>query len=259
MIKSGIYIWKNKINEKVYIGASSNLRKRKLQHLRLAANGSHYEFHKAIREIGVDNFVFEILEYAEENKLGVREKFWIKKFDSINSGYNTSDQYNSISFNPNLKKIIKNLSEKASKRKWIKKDGLQKSVYLDEVNSYIGEGWKLGRLSFSDEHINEIRKSVTGFRHTDEAKEKCRTFLDRNHSEETRNNMSKKLMGRYSLKWYIEKYGKELGTEKYNLHQKNNSESKLGKIWISRDEKTKQINKEDYEKYQLDGWHKGRK
>jgi hypothetical protein len=258
-MKSGIYIWKNIINNKVYIGATSNFKKRKNEHIRKSINGSHYEVHKAIKDIGIDNFLFEILEYVEESKLGEREKFWIKKYDSINNGYNTLDGYNSISSNPNLEIIKKNIGNKASKRKWIKKNGIQKSVYLDDLEYYLAEGWEFGRIPFSQDHIKQISKSVTGFKHTDEAKEKCKTFLGRSHSEKTRNEMSSKLMGRYSLKWYIEKYGKKQGTEKYNLHQKNNSKSKLGRIWINKNGKTKQIDKIHYGKFISDGWNKGRK
>jgi len=255
----GIYIWTNKINGKVYIGSSDNIRKRWMQHIATAKNGSNYKFHEAIREFGPENFDKEILELTDKNALGKKELLWIEKYDSIRTGYNVATGYNSISSNPNFESIKKNLSEKASKRRWIKKGRIQKSVYPDEVDFYISDGWELGRLSFSEDHINQIRQSVTGFKHTDEAREKCKTFLGRSHSEKTRNGMSSKLMGRYSLKWYIEEYGKKQGIEKYSLHQKNNSKSKLGRIWIHKNGETKQIDKIHYEKFISDGWNKGRK
>lgn len=260
-MNKGIYIWKNKINDKVYIGASSNLRKRKFQHLKLAENGSKYEIHKAIRDLGKENFIFSILEFVEEeSKLEIRENYWIEKYNSIELGYNTSKGYNSISFNNNLDSIKINLSEKASQRKWIKKDNIQKSVYLEEIETYLSNGWELGRVKFSKIHKKQLSESHKGIKLSNEAKDKLsKLWSGRNHSEETKKKMSDKLQGRYSLDWYIKKYGESEGIKKYTKHQKNNSESKKGNIWINKKGQQKQIKKNQYEKYKSNGWKKGRK
>ena len=36
------------------------------------------------------------------------------------------------------------------------------------------------------------------------------------HTEESKNKMKEKAKGRFSLPWYVERYGEEQGTEKYN-------------------------------------------
>jgi group I intron endonuclease len=36
------------------------------------------------------------------------------------------------------------------------------------------------------------------------------------HTEESKNKMKEKAKGRFTLPWYIQKYGEELGTQKYN-------------------------------------------
>lgn len=259
-MNSGIYIWKNSINNKVYIGATTNFKKRKQEHIRKSINGSQYEIHKAINEIGIDNFQFEILEYVNESYLAEREKFWIKKYDSINTGYNTLDGYNSISFNPNLEKIKDKIRKKASSRKWIKKGGTQKSVYTAEIDLYLKEGWELGRIPFSEEHLDQLSKSHIGIGLSEESRKKCGDiWRGRTHSEKTRQLMSKKTKGRYSLEWYIKKYGDEIGRKKYESHQYKLQKGRNGRVWINKNGKTKQIDKIDYEKFISDGWNRGRK
>lgn len=62
----GIYKFQNKINNKVYIGQSVNIKQRKYQHFSSAynekANDYNSQFHQALRKYGVENFSFEILE-----------------------------------------------------------------------------------------------------------------------------------------------------------------------------------------------------
>lgn len=88
----GIYKYTNKINQKSYIGQSIQIEVRKQQHLQASYNKKHINyysnFHKAIREFGIENFNFEILEECEEEKLNEREVYWIAYYDSYNNGYN---------------------------------------------------------------------------------------------------------------------------------------------------------------------------
>jgi group I intron endonuclease len=220
----GIYIWKNKINGKVYIGCSSNIKKRWGQHIQWSKNGSNYKFHQAIREFGEENFekeILEILELSEINQLETKEKDWIKKYNSIEDGYNVNFGYNSISFNPNIENIKKNLSEKASKRNWIYKDNIQKSIYKEELEKYLSLGWIKGRPKFSIEHIKELKESHLGITLSDISKEKLSIlWKDRHHTEETKKMMSKKLMGRYNKEWYIKKYGEAEGIIRYKNHHR---------------------------------------
>lgn len=92
MKKCGIYIIKNNVNNLVYIGQSVDIQCRWNAHLR-SAKGFHKQdentkIHKAMREIGIKHFYYEILEECPYNKLSEREIFWIKKFNSYNNGYN---------------------------------------------------------------------------------------------------------------------------------------------------------------------------
>lgn len=92
MKKSGIYIIKNKVNEKVYIGQSVDISARWCAHKNAAKNlntkNNNTAIHKAMFELGIENFYMEILEECSYEKLSEREIFWISQYNSYNNGYN---------------------------------------------------------------------------------------------------------------------------------------------------------------------------
>ena len=65
----GIYKFTNKINRKVYIGQTSNITRRFYEHLRR----TDQQIDQAIQKYGVNNFLFEILEECEIEKLNERK------------------------------------------------------------------------------------------------------------------------------------------------------------------------------------------
>lgn len=88
MVKS-IYVIKNTINDKVYVGQAINPHRRFVQHL---CNGNrsldNLPIHLAIKKYGKQNFYYEILEENIEN-YDEKEAYWIKKLNSISpNGYN---------------------------------------------------------------------------------------------------------------------------------------------------------------------------
>lgn len=83
----GIYCWKNKQNNKRYIGQSVNIERRKQQHIS-GAGKYNTKISQALYKYGINNFDFEILENCDLESLNEREQFWINHFDSIKNGYN---------------------------------------------------------------------------------------------------------------------------------------------------------------------------
>ena len=158
MDNTGIYKIINIINNKIYIGSSVNLYKRKKEHFNKLKKNIHKNIHlqSSYNKYGEENFIFEIIEYIEDKYLLIgREQYWINEFKSYNrdNGYNickiagntlgykfTEEQKN------NLSKV------KKGKTTWIKdkKLSLETKIKMSEA--------KKGKV-FSSEHKEKIKKS----------------------------------------------------------------------------------------------------
>lgn len=92
MKQCGIYIIKNTINDKVYVGQSTDISMRWWAHKNAAKRPSRQDantdIHSAMRELGVENFYMEVLELCKYSQLSNREKYWIKHYNSYYNGYN---------------------------------------------------------------------------------------------------------------------------------------------------------------------------
>lgn len=90
-----IYIIKNSVNKKVYIGQSKNPAKRWLSHIyntKYEAKVGKFDqaIHRAMSEIGIEKFHYEILESQISNP-DEREQYWIRYYKStIPNGYNVT-------------------------------------------------------------------------------------------------------------------------------------------------------------------------
>ena len=91
-LQSVIYKIVNNINNKIYIGKSSNIKRRLSQYSYMLKfnllHNSHLQ--SSILKYGRENFTFEILEFSNEENLNNREKYWIDFYKSYNPkfGYN---------------------------------------------------------------------------------------------------------------------------------------------------------------------------
>ena len=112
-----IYIIRNLINHKVYIGQTKNFLRRKAGHLYAARKGGLCLIHCAFRKHGIENFIFELLEECEDEHVDEYEKFWIAHYESTNrdKGYNIQSGGHGMYVTKSL--TIEKLSE-ALKRRW---------------------------------------------------------------------------------------------------------------------------------------------
>lgn len=74
-----IYKVINNVNDMIYIGATNNLHRRKIEHKRHASKDGGY-FHEDILKFGYDKFHYEIIEECEPCELFEKEKYYIKLY-----------------------------------------------------------------------------------------------------------------------------------------------------------------------------------
>ena len=86
-----IYIIRNTINNKVYIGQTThNAEHRFNVHLNCARNTKYTsKLYRSMREVGLHNFYVETLKVCNNNELNEYERKYIDKFNSIREGYNS--------------------------------------------------------------------------------------------------------------------------------------------------------------------------
>lgn len=87
-----IYIIKNTVNSKVYIGQTrTSVEQRWKEHLRHAQYGDQI-INRAMKKYGIDKFYIETLEICDIKLLDYREMYYIDLYDSTNKskGYNVS-------------------------------------------------------------------------------------------------------------------------------------------------------------------------
>lgn len=93
--KCGIYCISNLVNNKVYVGSSTELKMRWFSHIRELNFGRHRNDHlqKAWNKYGKDSFCIEVLEICDGKDLvdlANKENYWMEVLDSLNrdKGYN---------------------------------------------------------------------------------------------------------------------------------------------------------------------------
>ncbi len=92
-IKCGIYLIRNNINNKCYVGQSINIMRRWWEHKSRAfdCNNNCYDkpLYNAIRKYGIEAFSLEILEECSEDQLNEKEYYYIQKNHAlVPYGYN---------------------------------------------------------------------------------------------------------------------------------------------------------------------------
>lgn len=126
-----IYKYTSKTTKKSYIGKSMKYRfeYRQKQH---KEDSSNTHFARAKRKYGYDDFELTILEdNIPKELLSEREKFWIKEYDSVENGYNST--YGGEGGNTYIKKSKKELDEiKAKISKANKLNNGNKGQYVGE-------------------------------------------------------------------------------------------------------------------------------
>lgn len=88
----GIYYIKNTLNNNMYIGQSVNIKARFCAHRSSLKNNKHYneKLQEDFNKYGMDIFELGILEECESEFLDELEQYYIKKYNTVESGYNNA-------------------------------------------------------------------------------------------------------------------------------------------------------------------------
>jgi len=91
-IKTGIYKITDIETGKIYVGQSVNISDRFKNHIKagLGIDSSNNKLYSTMKEHGVENFYFEVLEECERALLNEKEKFWIDFYQSESFGMNST-------------------------------------------------------------------------------------------------------------------------------------------------------------------------
>lgn len=79
----GIYLVTNKINGHQYVGQSTDIKRRWMEHKCPSSIANDRTINKAYRKYGFDNFEYRVIEECSEEMLDEREMFWIKKLHPV--------------------------------------------------------------------------------------------------------------------------------------------------------------------------------
>jgi len=147
-----IYKATNKINKKSYIGYTSNLQRRKLEHKKCALSNRYPNnvFHKAIKKYGYDNFEWEVIFESEDKNLTLKiiEPFFIASLRYLGECYNLAKGgEGNTSSRTQKQKIEHSQRMKGRKHSQTHRDNLSKS---------------LKNRVFSEEHKRRISESKKG-------------------------------------------------------------------------------------------------
>lgn len=85
-----IYTITNKINGKIYVGKTKNLKDRWENHCSNVGK-KRRPLYDGMLHYGIDNFVMEVVDTTTEDKIDELEKIWIEKLETINTGYNLTE------------------------------------------------------------------------------------------------------------------------------------------------------------------------
>jgi group I intron endonuclease len=245
---SGIYLIKNIVNNKIYIGSAVDISNRWRRHKRELRKGKHHNILllRAWCKYGEQSFTFEILEeVSNSDHLLAYEQVYLDYYKSYeeDKGYNICK----VAGSPFGTKLSEETRRKIS-------EANKGHIVSEETKKKIGEA-NSGR-KLTEEHKDKIRKINIGKKHTEETKRKMsEAGKGKTFSEETR----RKLSEAGKDKTFSEEHKKKLSEahkgkiRKINIGKKHTEETKRK---MSEAKKGKMLSEEHKKK--LSEAHKGK-
>lgn len=90
--KSGVYVIKNSLDSRIYVGSSLDMYSRLQTHKKKLKNLNHpnQKLNNFCKKYGYDKFIFDVLEFCDKEFLLEKEQFYMDKFESYYNGFNIS-------------------------------------------------------------------------------------------------------------------------------------------------------------------------
>ena len=186
----GVYKITNKVNGKMYIGGSTNLKLRKIDHFKPYRINRlrHLPIYEAMLEHGRENFEFEVIERTTEEDLNTREEYYIDKYNTVEDGYNVvrtalnvhDEEFSKVNADRLRERNLKNWQDPEyrehitnSSREYQKTVPYEKRLnaikglnkYTDSIKKSIGQYDKQGNLIATFDGMREAGRQ-TGIQHT---------------------------------------------------------------------------------------------
>lgn len=174
-----IYIHKNKLNKKIYVGVSTNIKNRWSWQRCVAFNENTHHYHeplyRAIRKYGWDGFDHNVIEtYVDKQSALNAEKYWIKFYKSNIKIFGADYGYNQSSGGEDISNRNWEICENLSKRMSGSKNPMFGKIHSIEVRNKISNTKKINpmsqesrdklseifRVKFSEEQIKNICSDV---------------------------------------------------------------------------------------------------
>ena len=199
-----IYMWRNQVNQKLYIGQAKDFRKRTRDHKYESFNENkkyHYNvpFHCAIRKYGIENFEVCILEkdLNDYDEMDEKEIYYIKFYDTLannKKGYNVASGGGNS--NPYAGKIEEEMKEIGRKKS---ENHANVSGKNNPMYGRTGEKHPKYGKHHSEETKKKQSEAHKGKQFSKEHKQKI-SEAKKNMSEETRQKISEAKKGKNNPK-----------------------------------------------------------
>lgn len=154
-----IYIIRNNVNNKVYIGQTTkSLEERWKGHLSQCRSGQPFHLYRAMRKYGIDNFYPEILvdNIRSRDELNQLEQYYIDKFDSVANGYNMAlGGYVNVMSQPEIKEHHDNVMRSDNVR-----NKISKTVKQNIANGQITDEYRAKMSNIAKDRYNSPQGEI---------------------------------------------------------------------------------------------------
>lgn len=231
----GIYIFRNKVNNKIYVGKSIHIETRYRQHMN--CNNLKYPLYRAFAKYGVNSFDFSIIHRCKKEQLDYWETFYIRYYCSndLNYGYNLTKGGEGMSgykWSDESK-----LNQSIRRKEYLNDNPISKETKDKLSSALIGVTWDEERKK----NHSKALQGHAGHKWTEEERVHHSNKMQEYYSkQENHDKMSNSITKAYEQHPEMRKKQSEKRKEYYKTHECHLSKNK-GRHWIIDKETNKRV------------------